>query len=284
MSTTTPRPVLAARTDGPTFVRVVASEWTKLTSLRSPWWTAVVTILVAGALAYLGATASSVDPGFQPTRDLTTGLALAQIGPLVLGILLGAGEYRTGAFRTTFTSVPRRWPALAAQVVVLAAFTLVLGVLTAVAGVLGVTPAAMSRDLPLRLTDGETFGLLLGTVLLVVGVALFGLALGALLRRTVPAIVTSLVALIFLPVVLMTVADPGSDANGMALPHSVVPAGVVNALTPGTAAQLMVTPVSWEGMAGTPDLGPVGSGLVLAAWIVLLLTVAGVRLRARDAR
>ncbi|MBO3094386.1 hypothetical protein [Cellulomonas dongxiuzhuiae] len=278
------RAAAGAPTDGPTFRRVVAAEWTKLTSLRSPWWTAAVTVVAAGAISYLSATASSVDPGFEPARDLSSGLLLAQIGPLVLGILYGAGEFRTGAFRTTFTLVPRRWPALVAQAVVLAAFALVLGVLTVAACVVGVLPAAASRDLPLGLADGETPGIMLGMVVFVAGTALLGLAFGALLRRTVPALVTALVVLVFLPAVLMTVSDPGTDANGMALPHSVTPAGAIGAFTPGTAAQLLTTGASSEGMPGTPDLGPVGGGLVLGAWVVLLLVVAGVRLRARDAR
>ncbi|MCC2315521.1 ABC transporter permease subunit [Cellulomonas xiejunii] len=286
-ATTVPRaarPAAGARSGGPTFGRVVAAEWTKLTSLRSPWWTALVTVVVAGAISYMSATASSVDPGFEPTRDLSTGLMLAQLGPLVLGVLYGAGEFRTGAFRTTFALVPRRWPVLAAQAVVLTAFTLVLGVVTVAVCVAGVMPAAASRDMPLRLAEGETPGAMLGMVVLLLGMALLGLAFGALLRRTVPALVTALVVLVFLPVTLQMMSDPGVDANGMALPHSVTPAGAVSVFTPGTGIALLTTSASSEGMPGTPDVGPVGGGLVVGAWIVLLLVVAGVRLRARDAR
>ncbi|GIG40433.1 hypothetical protein Cph01nite_21950 [Cellulomonas phragmiteti] len=278
------RPAATARSGGPGFARVVASEWTKLISLRSPWWTAVVTVVVAGLITYLSASASSVDPGFTPASDLTTGLMLAQIGPLVLGVLVGAGEFRTGAFRTTFTLVPRRWPALAAQVLVVTAFALGIGVLTLAASALALLPPAASRDLPLGLTAGDTPGIMLRTVLFVVGLALVGLALGALLRRTVPALITALVLVIFLPVVLMMVGDPGVDAAGMAAPHQVTVPGAIGAFTPGTAAQLMTTSTSHGPMPGTPDIGPVGGTLVLGAWVVLLLVVAAVRLRVRDVR
>lgn len=278
------RPAAGTRTDGPTFARVVASEWTKLTSLRSPWWTGAVTVVVGGVIAYLGATASSVDPGFQPASDLATGLLLAQIGPLVLGVLVGAGEFRTGAFRTTFTLVPRRTPVLAAQALVVTAFALVLGLLVLAAGVLGILPAARSRDLPLGLTEGETPGVMAGIVLLVVGLALLGFAIGALLRRTVPAMVTALVTTILAPAVLMMMGDPGADASGQALPHQQTVPGTLGTLVPGGAAQLLTLPDSFGPMPGAPDLGPVGGGLVLAAWVVLLLALAAVRLRARDPR
>ena len=283
-ATTLPRAARPAATSGPTLVRLVGAEWTRLTSLRSPWWTAAVTVLVAGAVSYASANASSVDPGFEPTRDLSSGLMLAQVGPLVLGVLLGAGEFRTGAFRSTFTTVPRRWPVLVAQAVALAAFALVLGVVTLAACVVGVVPAAASRDLPLVLTDGETPGTMLGMVLFVVGVALLGLAIGALVRRTVPALVLALVVLLFLPITLMMLGDPGVDEMGMARPDTVTAMGAVGAFTPGTAAQMMTVPASSGAMPGAPDLGPVGSGLVLGAWVLLLLVAAGVRLRTRDVR
>lgn len=279
----TGRPTAAARTTGPTFGRLLAAEWTKLTSLRSPWWTAAVTVAVAATISYFGAKASAVDPGFDPSTHLSTGLMLAQVGPLVLGALLGAGEFRTGAFRTTYTLVPRRWPALLAQVVVLTGFALALGLVTLVACVAGVLPAAASRDLPLDLSGDGTAGVMLGMVLFVVGVALLGFAIGALLRRTTPAVVTSIVVVLVLPVVLMMIGDPGVDATGQALTGTTA-MGTVGAFTPGTAAQLLTTPDGAAPMPGAPDLGPVGGGLVLAAWVLLLLVVAGVRLRTRDVR
>lgn len=273
----------AASAAGPRFGRLVVAEWTKLTSLRSPWWTAAVTVVVAGAISYAAANASSVDPGFEPTRDLSTGLLLAQVGPLVLGVLLGAGEFRTGASRTTYTLVPRRWPVLAAQALVLTVFAFALGTVTLAASVLGVLPAAASRDLPVDLMTGDTPGVMRGMVLFVVGIALLGLAIGALLRRTVPALVTSILVVLVLPFVLASAGDPGLSPEGMPVTDVTVP-GALGAFMPGTAGQLMTLPASNGAMPGAPDLGPLGGGLVLAAWVVLLLVVAGVRLRARDVR
>ncbi|WNB86170.1 hypothetical protein [Cellulomonas sp. ATA003] len=275
---------------GPTFPSVVASEWTKLTSLRSPWWTAAVTVVVTGAITYLSAQASSTDPGFQPTGSVSTGLLLGQIGPLVLGVLVGAGEFRTGAFRTTFTLVPRRLPVLAAQTLAVTVFALVMAVLATATSVLALVPAAASRDLPLELTAGDTPGVLLGMVLFGVGLALLGFSLGALLRRTVPAMLTTLVVVLILPVVLSLASDPllgGADPSSLAATDEVVGTTAVGwllAATPGGAAQLMTVPASAGSVPGTPDLGPVGGGLVLAAWVVTTLVAAAVRLRSRDVR
>ncbi|WP_149205195.1 ABC transporter permease subunit [Actinotalea subterranea] len=280
---------LATARSGPTFARLLAAEWTKLTSLRSPWWVAAVTVLVTGAITYLSAQASSVDSGFQPVDSLSTGLVLGQVGPLVLGVLVGAGEFRTGAFRTTFTLAPRRLPVLAAQVLALTAFALALAVAATAACVVGIWPPAASRGIAVDLTGGDAPGLMLGMVAFGVGLALFGLALGALVRRTVPAMLTGLFAVLILPIVLMMVSDPmvGADPASTGLVDGAVPTtvpGTLMAFSPGGAAQLMTIPASYGPIDGAPDLGPVGGGLVLLAWIVVLLAAAAVRLHARDVR
>src|SRR5690606_15341869 len=107
----------------------VASEWTKLSGLRGPAAIVVATVVVSGLLTYAAANASSVDPGFDPIDSLTAGLVLAQVGPLILGVLVGTGEFGSGTYRATFTAVPRRLPVLAAQTLVTAAVALVTALL-----------------------------------------------------------------------------------------------------------------------------------------------------------
>src|SRR5690606_7213654 len=121
---------------GPTLLRVVAAQWTALTSLRSSWWAAALTVVVSGVLTHLSAQASSVDPGFDPLGSLTSGVVLSQVPPLVLGVLVGTGDFSTGAFRTTYVAVPRRWPVLVAQTVATAAFALLTAVAAVAAAVL----------------------------------------------------------------------------------------------------------------------------------------------------
>ena len=158
------------------------------------------------------------------------------------------------------------------------------------ASVLGILPAAASRGIAVDLGADDTPGVLVGTVLLVVGLALFGLAVGMLLRRTVPALVTALFLVLILPVVLMPGDRPPGGRRATrrrwrpprpGRRRSPAPLG---ALLPGNAGQLMTMPASSGPMDGAPDLGPVGGGLVLAAWIVVLLVAVAVRLRVRDVR
>jgi ABC-2 type transport system permease protein len=245
----------------------------------------VVTAVVSGVVTYLSANASSSDPGFDPLDSLTTGLPVAVIGPLVLGVLVGTGEFSTGTFRSTFAAVPRRLPVLAAQVVVTAGLALVAAVLAVAAAVVGILPPAASRGITPDLLSEGTPQSLIGAAGFLVGAALFGLAAGALLRRTMPAMLAAIVVTLILPVVLMLASELATDP--MAVPaESGVPTStaVVNTIitfTPTGAGSLLTAP-SASGVDGAPDIGMIGAGLVLAAWVLVPLGVAALRLRRRD--
>jgi ABC-2 type transport system permease protein len=278
-------PPARARTThrGPTLARVVGCEWTKLTSLRSSWWAAALTVAVSAALTYLSAQASSADPGFDPMGSLTSGLLLAQVPPLVLGVLVGTGEHSTGAFRTTFTAVPRRWPVLAAQTITTTAFALLTAVLAVGAAVLSLLPSARARGIAVDLGSEGTPQVLVGMVLLLVAMALLGLALGALLRRPVPALTVAVLVVLVLPVALVLATDLAGDPLAASASAGVPPAqaAVNTALTflPAGAGALLTEEGAVE---GAPDLGAWGGGLVLAAWVAVPLALAALRLRARD--
>ncbi len=285
-----PRPSAAVRgtgpaQHGPSLRRVVAAEWSKLTSLRSPLVLAVVTVAVSGVLTFLAADASSTDPGFDPLDSLTAGLPLAVLGTLVLGILVGTGEFSTGAYRSTFVAVPRRLPVLAAQVVVTTASALVVAVLAVGAAVIGLLPAAGSRGISVDLSADQTPQVLLGMVAYLVGMALVGLALGALLRRPVAAVTVAVVLVLLLPVALLLaselVADPTAPSAGADEPPLAAAVSSAVAFLPGGAGSLLTMP-SGGGGDGGPELGQGGAGLVVAAWVAVPLAVAAYRLRRRD--
>ncbi|ABS03464.1 ABC transporter permease subunit [Kineococcus radiotolerans] len=275
----------ATTPSGPSFARVVRAEWTKLLGLRSTLAVAVATVVVTGLLTHLFASASSGDPGFVPTRNLADALPLAFLGPLVLGILVGTGEFSTGTFRSTFAAVPRRVPVLLAQAVVTAAVVLGVGVLTVGAAVLGILPAAGSRGMTPDLADAGIPLLLLGSVCYLVGAGLLGLAIGALLRRPVPAMVAAVVLLLVAPVVLSFAAEAGSDPMAVYDPEDVPAAtaavNTVETFTPVGAGSGLTNP-DGGGLDGAPDLGLGGSALVMAGWVVVPLIVAAFRWRRRD--
>ncbi|GAB3463142.1 ABC transporter permease subunit [Kineococcus endophyticus] len=279
----TPRTVVAG--SGPSFARVVRAEWTKLLGLRSTHVVVVATVGLVGFLTHLSASASSGDPGFVPTRGLADVLPLAFLGVLVLGVLVGTGEYSTGTFRTTFAAVPRRVPVLLAQAVVTAAVALWTGVLSVAAAVLGILPAAASRAMTPDLAAAGVPALLLGSVVFLVGAGLLGLAVGALLRRPVPALVAAVVLLLVAPVVLSFAAEAGNDPMAVYDPENPPAAtaavNTVESFTPVGAGAALTNP-GGGGLDGAPDLGAGGSALVLAAWVAVPLTVAAFRLRRRD--
>lgn len=275
---------MSARGRGATLPRVIAAEWTKLMSLRSTWWAALASVAVSGGLTYLSANASSGDPGYEPLGDLTAGLMLTQLGLLVLGVLAGTGEFSTGGFRSAFVAVPRRWPVLAAQVVAVAGLALLVAVASVVAAVLAILPAASSRDLPVHVTEGSTPHELAGMVLFLTGLALFGLAVGALVRRVVPALVTVIGLTLILPVALSLAVEPGGTMFGEGVTPQEAAVHTVLTLLPSGGGGLLVTSSDGFTMPGAPDLGAVGGGLVLATWALVPFTAAVLRLRLKDVK
>lgn len=270
---------------GPSFGRVVRSEWTKLIGLRSTHVVVVATVALTGLLTHLASSASSGDPGFVPTRGLADALPLAFLGLLVLGVLVGTGEHSTGSFRSTFAAVPRRVPVLLAQAVVTAAVALWTGVLSVGAAVLGILPAAASRGVVPDLGGAGLPSLLLGTACFLVGTGLLGLAIGALLLRPVPALVAAVVLLLVAPVVLSFAAEAGTDPVAAYDPEDPPAAtafvNTVETFTPVGAGAALTNP-GGGGLDGAPDPGTAGSALVLAGWVAVPLTLAAFRLRRRD--
>lgn len=275
----------ATAPSGPSWGRTVAAEWTKLLGLRSPPAIAVVTVAVTWGMTSLSAGSASGDPGFVPTRHLADALPLAFLGPLVLGVLVGTGEFSTGTFRSTFAAVPRRLPVLAAQAVVTAAFVLGVAVLTVGAAVLGILPAAVSRDTTPDLLGAGVPQVLLGSVCHLVGVALLGLGIGALLRRPVPALVTAFGVLLVLPLVLSLAVDLATDplaaSRQATTPAATAAVNTLETFTPVGAGGVLTSP-DRGGLDGAPELGKPGAALVLGAWGAVPLAAAAYRLRRRD--
>lgn len=93
---------------------VVRSEWTKLRTVRSTYWTAVAAVLATIGIAVLGSTqyVRNFRPGdlegFDAANFVLQGLYVAQIALGALGVLTITGEYATGMIRTTLTAVPQR--------------------------------------------------------------------------------------------------------------------------------------------------------------------------------
>ncbi|MEN5074847.1 hypothetical protein [Isoptericola cucumis] len=250
---------------------MVAAEWTKLAGLRSTWWVVVGTVGTTAALAWvLGLFARSGD-GRTAASLVVAGHLLAQLGPLTLGALVGAGEHSAGTATTTYTAVPRRLPVLVAQGVVTTVVTLAAAVAAVAASALVTAGTRATAGTALDLADGETVRVLAGFVLDLTGVALLGLGLGALLRRPAAALVSATLLLVVVDHLLAT--NPGQAAD------------TARALLPGAGTRLLLDDAGLAALDAAslgPHLGAWGGGLVLGAWVAGVLAVAAYRLRRGD--
>ncbi|WP_258724827.1 hypothetical protein [Cellulomonas sp. NS3] len=254
-----------------TFRRVLAAEWTKRTSVRSTLWLPLGTAVSALMLAYALGLFVRAGDGRSGVSLVVAGHVLAQLGALVLGVLVGTEEHTTGTATTTYAAVPRRLPVLGAQALGTASVALVTALAALVASALATQGQRDATGLTLDLADGGTARALAGFVLVLTGVALLGLGLGALLRRSAPALVAGVLLLVVADQLLL--ANPGRVTD------------TLRALLPGAGSRLVLDDARVAALDATtqgPHLGPWGGGLVLAAWVVALLAAAAYRLRRHD--
>ncbi|MFE3627007.1 ABC transporter permease [Streptomyces goshikiensis] len=184
----------------------LASEWTKMTSVRSTMWTLgllVATVVGFGLLLILNTKNEDYDR-VPFTTPAIFGLLIGQLSVMVLGVLTMTSEHGTGLIRTTFTAAPERHRVLTAKYIV---FSLTAFLVTA-ASVFVVTLAAVIVHHGAgsgRHGDAEWTGALLG-ILYVTLLGMLALALGALLRHAAGAIAT-MIGLVTLPPVIGAVLN-----------------------------------------------------------------------------
>ena len=194
--------VLPVRVDRPTsystvgFANVLRSEWTKLRSVRSTYWTVGICTLAAFLLAGIVCAhwASSIkhDPsqliGFDPVLNSLDGLYLGQVAIGALGVMMISSEYGTGMIRATFGAVPQRRTLLAAKALVIAASTFVIGEVLSFSA-FGVGQAFLSSaHAGGSLSNSTDLRAVFGGGLYLTAVALLGFGLGALIRHTAGAL------------------------------------------------------------------------------------------------
>jgi ABC-2 type transport system permease protein len=104
-------------------VAVLNAERIKLTTTRSPLWSAVaVAVLSLGLTAMQASTVFS--PGPLEPQKAALGVAVFGVPVLmILSALTVTNEYRSGLIRTTFMAVPNRTVVLVAKAIVAAAFS-----------------------------------------------------------------------------------------------------------------------------------------------------------------
>jgi len=177
----------------------LASEWTKIKSVRSTVWTLGIFIaLVVGIGLLAAANTQPHDYSDVPfTIPAFFGLMLGQICLITLGVLVTSSEYGTGMIRTTFTASPQRHRVLAAKILVFFAVAFVVSAGSIL--LVGLATSAMNSgpeagDVPWAGTvlKGGLYVSLLGVV---------ALAVGSMLRHSAGAI-TAMLGVVLVPAIL----------------------------------------------------------------------------------
>lgn len=264
---------------GPSFPRVLNSEFIKFRTLLSTLIllaSTVVVIVGVAALAAWGIGQALQNAGADPRRaaalaaqgDIaaaapSAGISFAQLILGSLAVLIMSSEFTTGMARSTFTAVPKRFPVFLAKlvVVVVSAF-LVSAVSLYLAGLVAV-PIFNQYGHTLDVSSSHYFTTLLINSAYVAAVAALGMALGGLIRNSAGGIMT-LVGLFFvLPIALRIIQGDFVQELSKYIPE--------NTLAPMTAAEhLPDTLEAWQ------------AALVLGAWVVIPVVLAAVVLKKRD--
>jgi hypothetical protein len=182
----------------------IASEWTKIRSVRSTMWTlGVFVLLVIGigvAAGALVANSSSELGGENPLGLGFFGLLLGSMCIITLGVLTTASEYGTGMIRTTMTACPSRGRVLAAKAIVffLVAFTVSLVASSFVAFAQVAILDGHGARTP---SGGEWFKGTVGISLYIALLGLLALVVGSIVRHSAGAI-TIMIGALLAPLVI----------------------------------------------------------------------------------
>ncbi|MFG2989876.1 ABC transporter permease [Streptomyces sp. NPDC048257] len=244
----TPRPHLG---------HALASEWTKLVSLRSTLWTlgSLVLIVVGVGLTVVVQTADADYVQINFTTPALIGLLVGQIAVIVLGVLTISSEHGTGLVRTTFTAAPDRYRVLTAKYLVfsMAAFaTTALSVF-----VVGVTAAVVRGGTASGPhAAGEWFGALLGCGYVTL-LGVLALAIGALVRHSAGAIAVMLGVVTLPPVIgaMLSMWEAVAPVSRLILRHNV--------------------PVAMMQLFGMPEGGDMGPTPSNFSHVMLIVLVTG---------
>ncbi len=192
------------------FANVLRSEFTKLRSVRSTYWTLFAAIVFTVGLSVIAAIVVSSNyagfspnrkADFEPTQLSLGGLNLAQIAIGVLGVLTITSEYGTGMIRATLSAVPQRRMMLAAKALVFAGTALVVGLVASFVAYF-VGQAILTGSAPhSSLGDPHVFLAVVGGGLYLAALGLLGLGLGAIIRASAGAI-SALFGLLFVPPII----------------------------------------------------------------------------------
>lgn len=247
-----------------TFGRLLSSEWIKLVTLRSTWWTLGIAALLSVGISLMIASASgNFPPGFPAVNTILMPTQFTMLVAGILGAIVITGEYSTGMIRSTLAAEPRRGAVLLAKAVVVSLLMAITTIVSYAVAVLATAPLLQS-GIPWDNPEQSIIPLAFG-VLSMIAFTLIGLGFGFLIRNGAGAIAATVGVLFVLPIVFSLFTIAGESWQWLVDAARFLPMDAASTL---------------HGATGSDVVEPL---LTLAAWVVVPMVAGWAVLRTRDA-
>jgi hypothetical protein len=201
-------------------IGVVRSEWIKLRSLRSTWYSLLAAVLIVDGLGTLFSALhahrmETAGPnvqiiGVDGTEVSLRGVFLAQLAIGVLGVLVITGEYGTGMIRSSLAVVPHRHPVLLAKAAVFTVTVFVVSLAATLVGFLLGQQAQASTHAQATLSTPGAERAIVGSALYLTLIGLLAVGLGFLIRSTAGAIAALFGIVLVAPLLANALPSPYS--------------------------------------------------------------------------
>jgi ABC-type transport system involved in multi-copper enzyme maturation permease subunit len=261
-------------THRPGFTDLMRSEWTKLKTLRSTWWSLGAMIVLSFAFSItvsaiythnfqtLAAsdkaqfTSNTIGLIFQP------GLEFASLAVCVLGVLLITSEYSTGMIKATMLAEPRRTPALLSKAATFAALIFVISEIVAVPTFF-IGAAITHAHASVSIANATSIRAIVAFGVYMSAMGIIALSIGTLVKHTAAGISVVLALQFVLPGVLSLI--PGSLGSHIS-----------NAMPADTNV------IVGSGHDLNDTYSPAQGALILAVWVIVLGGIALATIKRRD--
>ena len=215
--------------------RLIGAELLKLRTTRTFWGLAIAALALVLLIVLLTVGIEDSFGAEHDVRSLLATTALTGLLTLVLGVVVGAGEYRHGTIAWTLLATPQRLRAVSAQVLACAVAGFAIGIAVAAITAVLAVPWLAAKDAAMP-GSGELARVFAGGALYAGLAAALGAGLGALLRNQVAAVVIVLVQIFVVDPTLAALVDGsaqftltglgvamsgGADSSSDALPFGV---------------------------------------------------------------
>jgi ABC-type transport system involved in multi-copper enzyme maturation permease subunit len=186
----------------------VLSEWTKIRTLRSSYWTLGIMVVVSIGSAISLSAAASGHQSNSPS-DAIAAVALlvfvvtAPVLTMLSGVMVMTSEYSHGMIRTTLTSQPRRLQVYLAKLIVYTLVTLVAALVTALLS-FGIGEAFASGN-GAPISDWSAPEAIIGSVLYVAVLGMMSFGVATIIRNTAGSIMAMIGILLVIPYVVVPI-------------------------------------------------------------------------------